>query len=150
MNNIYFGKNWTEQMLSSYWFSPTAARNKNNTWSASEMIDFRLHFNSQWNAFIRLSVHHINIQSILSKKRREQLTILFLNILKLVSSLSDNAFYLKKNRHFFNQYWPFGTQFLIPKIYWDSERHTKFYLRIAFAYHLNVEGVQEIALSNIK
>ena len=28
LNNIYFGKNWTEQMLSSYWFSPTAARNK--------------------------------------------------------------------------------------------------------------------------
>ena len=70
MNNIYFGKNWTEQMLSSYWFSPTAAR---NPWSPSEMINFRLHFNSQWNAFI--TFRRIISISKANCERREWLTI---------------------------------------------------------------------------
>ena len=41
-----------------------------NPWSAREIINFRLHFNSQWNAFISVSKHHINIQGKLSKMGR--------------------------------------------------------------------------------
>ena len=39
-----------------------------DSWSDSEIINFRLHFNSQWNAFINVLEHLINIQGKLSKK----------------------------------------------------------------------------------
>ena len=72
INNIYFGKKWTEQMLSSYLsnfgFSPTAVRNKKSMihrWNY-----FFFDFTSIADAFfISVSEHLINIQSKLLKKR---------------------------------------------------------------------------------